>query len=90
MRGKSVSEAKKAKTVVMGMVERGGAIKTRVVDDAKKRRLIPVLLENVQAGSMVNTDTLSSYRDLSKLGYRLKCSTTKPRNGRAAYTARTA
>jgi transposase len=70
VRGKSVSVAKKAKTVVMGMVERGGAIKGRVVEDAKKRSLIPVLLEGVKPGTMVNTDTLSSYRDLAKLGYR--------------------
>lgn len=70
VRGKSVSEAKKAKTVVMGLVERGGSLKGRVVDDAKKRSLLPVLQETVQPGTMVNTDTLSSYRDLSKMGYR--------------------
>lgn len=70
VRGKGVSRAKKAKTVVMGMIERGGAFKGQIVPNAKKASLIPILQSNVKPGTMVNTDTLSSYRDLSKLGYK--------------------
>jgi transposase-like protein len=58
------------KTVVMGMVQRGGAFKGQVVPDGKKPTLLPVVLKNVQPGTMINTDNNSAYDSLKKLGYR--------------------
>jgi transposase-like protein len=57
------------KTVVMGMVERGGAFKGRVVENDKKQTLLPIILQNVEPGTMINTDTLSSYKSLRFLGF---------------------
>jgi transposase len=39
------------KTVVLGMLERGGNVLTKVVPDTKRASLIPAILENVEAGS---------------------------------------
>ena len=59
-RGKQVAGRLDNKSCVMGMVERGGAIKGQVVPDAKKTSLLPIVLKNVAQGSVVNTDTLMS------------------------------
>ena len=57
------------KTVVMGMMERGGDIMTVVVPDIKRASLHPQVLENVEEGSTVYTDALWSYRGLDQMGY---------------------
>ena len=57
------------KTVVLGMVERGGDLVTRVVPDLKRASLLPEVKANVREGSKVHTDHLHSYRTLSEEGY---------------------
>jgi transposase len=57
------------KTVVIGMLQRGGEVVTRVVANVKKESLTPVIRENVAQGSMVSTDELRSYMNLRKEGY---------------------
>src|SRR5665647_951184 len=57
------------KTVVMGMVERKGAFKGQVVEDNKKRTLIPIVEKNVAKGTLINTDNLAAYHSLQFLGY---------------------
>lgn len=57
------------KTVVFGMVERKGRIKTQVVDDVKRKTLQPIIESNVEKGSTVCTDELKTYNNLNKLGY---------------------
>lgn len=57
------------KTIVMGMLQRGGKIMTKVIPAAKKKNLVPFILQNVEKGSTINTDTLSSYWYLYKQGY---------------------
>ena len=57
------------KTVVMGMIERGGAFRGEVIPRASRARLVPRIQANVAPGSTVNTDSLRSYRTLGKLGY---------------------
>jgi transposase len=57
------------KTVVLGMVERGGDIVTKVVADQKRDTLIPAVMDTVQFGSMVYTDALHSYKVLNQHGY---------------------
>ena len=52
------------KTAVMGMVERGGEIRTCVVPDRKKSTLCAVVENNVQAGSALYSDALRSYDGL--------------------------
>ncbi|MBL28929.1 MAG: IS1595 family transposase [Rhodospirillaceae bacterium] len=57
------------KTIVMGMVERGGGIKAQVIPNIKKDTLRNVVLENVEPGSTVSTDELMSYGLLTGDGY---------------------
>lgn len=57
------------KSVVMGMVQRGGAFKGFVVENNRKTTLLPHVVKNVGYGSTVTTDTLASYRLLHKFGY---------------------
>ena len=57
------------KTVVFGMLERGGDVMANVVPNVRKKTLLPIIEENVVAGSTVNTDELKSYSGLSKAGF---------------------
>ena len=57
------------KTVVFGMVERGGDVMANVVPNVRKKTLQPIIEENVGAGSTVHTDELKSYSGLSKAGF---------------------
>ncbi len=58
------------KTVVMGMVERGGKVMTKVVANTQKATLLPVIEENVAKGSVVSSDEFRAYKNLSKMGYK--------------------
>ena len=49
------------KTVVIGMVERGGDVVARVVPDAQGHNLIPPIVANVEKGTTVSTDELRVY-----------------------------
>ena len=60
------------KTVVVGLKQRKGPIKTKVVKDAKRRTLEPIIREKVRQGSVVHTDEWFAYRRLSKRGYEHK------------------
>jgi len=57
------------KTMVMGMLERDGAVLTTVVADNRKHNLLPKVVEHVAPGSICHTDELRSYKDLPKLGF---------------------
>ena len=57
------------KTIVFGMVERGGDVMTRVVPNVKRKTLERHILENIKAGSTVSTDELSSYGKVARFGY---------------------
>ncbi len=57
------------KTVVVGMMERGGDIITKVVPNQRAVTLGPVVLANVKPGGQVHTDELKSYGKLEAAGY---------------------
>ncbi len=57
------------KTVVFGMLERDGDVMTKVVPDVRKKTLHPIIKENVDHGSTVNSDELASYNGLDKAGF---------------------
>ena len=57
------------KTIVMGMVERGGRMAAEIIPDVKKSTLREVTLRNVEPGSVVSTDELMSYGLLTGDGY---------------------
>ncbi|MDE0932107.1 MAG: IS1595 family transposase [Novosphingopyxis baekryungensis] len=57
------------KTVVVGMVERGGNVMTQIIPNVRKHNLLPVVTANVVEGTFVHTDQNHSYRALPSLGY---------------------
>ena len=55
----------KDKVAVMGILERGGEVRTKVVADRKKQTLQSEIKQHVQAGSALYTDALLSYAGLA-------------------------
>ncbi|MFI4869519.1 MAG: IS1595 family transposase [Steroidobacterales bacterium] len=58
------------KTAVFGMVERGGDLMTAVVPNVKMETLVPIIEQNIEKGSLINSDEYMGYRTVRKLGYR--------------------
>jgi len=52
------------KVVVMGLLERKGEVRTKVVRDIKRKTLQDHIQEHVERGSEVHTDSLASYEGL--------------------------
>lgn len=58
------------KTMVMGMLERGGEVSTHIIKTANRETLHSLIKEHVRPGSTINTDEAYGYRGLSEYGYR--------------------
>jgi predicted GIY-YIG superfamily endonuclease/transposase-like protein len=56
----------KDKTAVMGLLERGGNVRTKVISSRKKKELHTEVKKHVEAGAALYTDALMSYRGLEK------------------------
>ena len=56
----------KDKTTVLGILERGGKVRTKVVGNTKKKTLHSEVREHVLAGSALFTDALKSYDGLDE------------------------
>jgi transposase-like protein len=56
----------KDKTAVLGILERGGKVRTKVVPSTKKKTLQAEVRAHVQAGSALYTDALKSYDGLAQ------------------------
>jgi len=56
----------KDKTAVMGIVQRGGKVRTQVVGNVKKKTLQDEVRKHVQAGSALYSDALRSYDGLER------------------------
>ena len=52
------------KAIVMGVLERGGEVRTKVIPDTKKRTVQAKIRANVEPGSFISTDALKSYEGL--------------------------
>ena len=57
------------KTIVMGMVERGGNLMSRIVEGVDRKSLYPHILLHVKPAATIGTDELQSYATLGKKGY---------------------
>jgi transposase-like protein len=55
----------KDKTAVMGLLERGGKVRTQVISSRKKKELQGEVKKHVEAGAALYTDALLSYQGLS-------------------------
>jgi len=54
------------KMIVMGMLERGGRIRTQVIPDRQKETLQPIVREHVATGAALFTDEMGGYKGLSE------------------------
>jgi transposase-like protein len=54
----------KDKTAVMGLLERGGKVRTKVISSRKKKELHTEVKKHVEVGAALYTDALMSYRGL--------------------------
>jgi transposase len=52
------------KTVVFGILKRGGKVYTKVVDDTKTQTLMPIIMRKIVPDSIVYTDSYRSYNAL--------------------------
>ncbi len=57
------------KTIVMGMVQRGGNVVANVVPDVKAKTLLPEIQATVSKEATVYTDDLMSYNGVARMGY---------------------
>jgi transposase len=57
------------KTIVFGMVERGGSVIAKVVPNAKASTLIPHIVKKVMPASIVYTDEWPAYNPLTQEGF---------------------
>lgn len=55
------------KTPIVGLIQRGGAIKAKVVDNVKMRTLESMIVEHVKIGTQLYTDEFLSYSKIGKL-----------------------
>lgn len=58
-----------AKTIVLGMKERGGRTVAQVIPNTKMKTIKPIVLETIEEGTTVSTDELLSYGLLTGYGY---------------------
>ena len=61
----------KDKTAVMGILERGGKVRTKVVPNRKKSALQSMVRQPVEAGSALYTDALKSYEGLDEFQHQV-------------------
>jgi transposase-like protein len=69
-KGGSRGRSTKSKTVVFALVQRDGIVRAGPVPDATQFTLEPLILTNVQRGSIISTDQYGAYNDLKNSGYR--------------------
>jgi transposase-like protein len=58
------------KTVVFGMLERGGDVMTQVVPNVRRKTLQPIINEKIEKGSTISTDELPTYNTIGQNGYK--------------------
>ena len=68
-KGRGMPGKDSKKTAVLGMIQRDGRVTTKVVPNARRATLLPVIRANVEPGSEVNTDQLHAYKALEAEGY---------------------
>ncbi len=63
--GKKAQGPQAGRTVVMGMIERGGRVRAFVIPNVRRTTVMPRIVEHIAPGSTVYTDALHSYNDVS-------------------------
>ena len=60
----------KGKTIVFGMMQRNGEVMTKIVPNARRKTLLPIIDGTIKKGSTCHTDEHSSYQPLKTMGYK--------------------
>lgn len=68
--GKGAGPNLQNKSIVMGMMERGGMLTTRVIPNVRRETLWPAIQEAIVVGTTIATDELRSYQSIAVKGYR--------------------
>lgn len=58
------------KSLVMGMLQRGGEVSTHVIERTTRDVLHSLIVQYVRPGSTINTDEASAYRGIDEYGFR--------------------
>ncbi len=58
------------KTVVFGMLQRDGDLMTHVVPNVKQSTLLPLIVQNIEQGTMIHTDEAQQYAPLNIFGFK--------------------
>jgi transposase-like protein len=70
VRGKGQGPHLENKAIVLGMLEKGGELITRVVPSRREHHLRPIIQYHVLPGTSVYTDQSNSHQNLGECGYR--------------------
>lgn len=74
-KGLVVGRGAPGKTIVFGMVERGGDVKATITPNVKSNTILPIIHEYVEPRTVIHTDEYAIYNPLRKNGFRhRKCS----------------
>lgn len=57
------------KSIVLGMVKRGGGVKAQKIDNVETQTILNLLRENIKQGTYLMTDDSSVYKKTKKFGY---------------------
>src|SRR5207253_2710968 len=57
-----MGQAAKDKLIVMGILERGGRVRTQVIADRQKETMQPIIRQHVEAGAAIFTDEMGGYK----------------------------
>ena len=60
---------KKERPPVFGMIQRGGEVVIRLLDNVKQKTIEPFIKETIESGALVYTDEYSIYARLERWGY---------------------
>lgn len=71
VRGKGMGKGNylRNKSVVFGLVQRDGTLRSHVVPNELSTTLLPIVQANVAAGTKISTDLAGQYKPLKRLGY---------------------
>lgn len=61
-----ITQGFKDKTIVMGVLERGGKIRTQVIPDRLQKTMQPIVRQHVETGMTLYTDEAGGYKGLDK------------------------
>lgn len=60
----------KEKPPVLGMIERGGSVVIRMLENVRQKTIEPLITATIAAGTLINTDKYDIYARLEHWGYR--------------------